>query len=770
MNNQNINIHKIPALYRGIIDCIREAVFIHDPDTGEVLDVNQPMLDMFRCQHKADVIGSNADKFSLGEPPYSSAEVAIWVKKAATEGPQLFKWRAKRLDGTLFWSEVSLTSLQIAGASFIIAVVRDISQRMKQETELEYSRSRYQALFENVNRAVAIYHPITTGDDLDFVIVDMNSSAERIEGLKREEVKGRSVLEIFPGIKDFGLFDVFEKVWRTGVPQHHPVAHYTDARIHGWRDNVVYKLPSGEIVAVYEDRSREKEMEEALRHSESLLKAIFDAVPAAICLVDPEKRIFKWISPYIENITGFKPSELIGKTPRILYATEEEYQRVGRAYRVFAKRDLVDMETVFQHKDGRKIAILLKAVKLEQDILCAIFDITDRKRADQERMEMERQLLHVQKLESLGVLAGGIAHDFNNLLMGIIGNAELLSMTLPEPSNAEKYINAIKRASDRASELCSQMLAYAGKGRVATEEFDISKKIEEMESILRVSISKTATLKFDLASGLPDIAADPAQISQVIMNLIVNASDALEDRPGTITVTTGSMECDCSYLSNVSLDEQLTEGTYVYLEVSDTGRGMDDSVKKRIFEPFFTTNFAGRGLGMAAIHGIVRGHHGGIKIDSEPGEGTTVRVLLPAARLNQMDPGLAGPVRLKGTGDTVLLVDDEAPLRELGREMLEVSGFSVLTAENGRAALEVFQKHMDEIKCVILDLTMPEMGGEEALRELKRIKPHAKIIISSGYNAENVTTRFNNQGIAGFLQKPYRIKELQTILKQVIEI
>lgn len=371
-------------------------------------------------------------------------------------------------------------------------------------------------------------------------------------------------------------------------------------------------------------------MVDALKLDETILKTIFNAVPAAICLVDVKTRRFEWISPYIEKITGHRPEELIGHTPRAFYADDQEYERVGEAYKCFVKQDLVEMEAVFQHKDGRLVNIFFTAVKLENKVLVAIVDISERKRAEQEKLEMERQLFHTQKLESLGILASGIAHDFNNLLMSIMGNTELLARSIASSPGCEKYITAIKNTVNKAAGICNQMLAYSGNGKFMVEATNLSRAVEDMVDMLEVSISRRIVLEMELDKDLPLIEADAAQIGQVIMNFVINASEAIGEQKGKIVIKTFSRFCDEEYLSTGYNDKPVSPGRYVFLEVSDTGCGMDEETIQRIFEPFFTTKFTGRGLGMAAVLGIVKGHNGTIKIDSSPGKGTSIKALFPA--------------------------------------------------------------------------------------------------------------------------------------------
>jgi CheY-like chemotaxis protein len=315
------------------------------------------------------------------------------------------------------------------------------------------------------------------------------------------------------------------------------------------------------------------------------------------------------------------------------------------------------------------------------------------------------------------------------------------------------------------------MLAYSGKGRFLVEELDLSDLVREMGRMMEVSISKKADVRYELATALPFVEADATQLRQVVMNLITNASEALGDGAGVIAVSTGQLECDRTYLELTHLDEGLREGRYVYLEVADTGCGMDEATRDRIFDPFFTTKFTGRGLGLAAVIGIARGHRGAIQVSSEQGKGSTFRILLPAAgssrpRPREEDLGASGAWAEHAT---VLLADDEEAVRDVGGRMLQTLGLRVLTAADGQEAVDLFRSRPGEIDCVVLDLTMPRLGGEEAFRELKRIRENVRVVLSSGYNEQEVLVKFAGQGVAGFLQKPYTAASLREALRQAFD-
>ncbi|MFT5208910.1 MAG: signal transduction histidine kinase/CheY-like chemotaxis protein [Flavobacterium sp.] len=419
----------------------------------------------------------------------------------------------------------------------------------------------------------------------------------------------------------------------------------------------------------------------------------------------------------------------------------------------------------------------VNAVGVISGLRAMIQDISERKQSEEEKLGLERQIQHAQKLESLGVLAGGIAHDFNNLVAIILGNADLALDGLSPHSPARENLHEIEVASRRGADLAKQMLAYSGKGMFVVEPVDLGEFVEEMGHLLDVSISKKAVLKYNFAENLPTFDGDATQIRQVIMNLIINASEAIGDRSGVIALSTGAMHCDPAYLEGTELsfasglDEPLSESLYVYLEVTDTGSGMTSETIRKIFDPFFTTKFAGRGLGMSATMGIMRGHKGGIKIYSELGKGTTFKMLFPANELleNGVTEKREESVTTTWQGEgTILIVDDEEAICAMGRNMVERMGFTALTAADGREAVEMFREHRTEIVCVLLDLTMPHMDGEEAFRELRRIQPDVKVILCSGYNMQDATQRFTGKGLADFLEKPYQMRKLREKLIKLL--
>lgn len=400
----------------------------------------------------------------------------------------------------------------------------------------------------------------------------------------------------------------------------------------------------------------------------------------------------------------------------------------------------------------------------------SITDITEQKEAETRRLALEYQMLQAQKLESLGLLAGGIAHDFNNLLTGILGNTDMLLYELPDYLPVQQKLIDIRKAAKKASELTKQMLAYSGKSTFTTEIIDLNGLIDEMSSLFDISISKKVKIIYSLDYETPCISGDTTQISQILMNLVLNASEAIENN-GEVKISTYMKECNSAEINTFNLNNNITPGNYLVLEISDNGAGIPSDKIKQIFDPFYTTKFTGRGLGLAAVSGIIRSHNAGLQVISRINEGTKFRIFFQPSQQRASSQVIEErkTIDLQKKHITVLVADDESYIRSLTSRMLKTAGFDVLLAENGIDAIRIFRQNIDKIGCIILDLTMPEMDGHEALIELRKISNKLPIIISSGYSEVDITPQFEGENISGFLQKPYQFDELLLIIDKAIK-
>ena len=391
-------------------------------------------------------------------------------------------------------------------------------------------------------------------------------------------------------------------------------------------------------------------------------------------------------------------------------------------------------------------------------------DVSALKEAEVEKLAIERKMLEAQKLESLGVLAGGIAHDFNNILTAVLAHAEMAHATLGPTDPVVPHLQQIEQAARRAADLCQQMLAYAGKGRLSVEPVDFSQLVRATASLLEISTAKNCRLDLQLATALPPVLADLTQLRQIVMNLVINAADAIGTRPdGCITVTTFSCHADTAELARALHQPVLPSGPYTGLEVRDNGAGMTPETLQRIFEPFFTTKFSGRGLGLSAVLGIVQSHRGALFVESDVGVGSTFRLLLPAAEATVPTPPVdkaARPQSRQKIAGTFLVVDDEESVRNVTAAVLRMHGATVLEAPDGNEALRLCAETPGPIDLILLDLTMPGISGEETLRRLRMLSRPHRVLVMSGYSEQETAKRCADLGTVGFLHKPFDLDEL----------
>jgi PAS domain S-box-containing protein len=510
----------------------------------------------------------------------------------------------------------------------------------------------------------------------------------------------------------------------------------------------------------------------ALVDSEQRATALFAQAPDAIFMLEGER-------PHVGKVLAANPAagDMHGVSPEALAGRHlADFQRPGghevlqRALENAPEDDRIRLEITHARDDGSMVDIEMHAqafrVRGHRYLLAFDRDITERRRNEAEKAAMEEKLRETQKLESLGLLAGGIAHDFNNLLTGILGHANLARRSTV-PSEIDACLEQVEQSTERAAELCGQMLAYAGKGRFEIGHVDLSAAVHETTSLIRASIGRTVRLELQLAMGLPIVEGDLTQIRQIIMNLVLNGAEATEDRAGVIRVTTGVMDADAAYLASTHLSPDLPEGSYVFLEVADNGRGMNAETVTRIFDPFFSTKFTGRGLGLAAVLGIVRGHNGALKVESQEGVGTTFRLLLPASTvIASAEVETVEPAPIWHGRGLALVVDDEPSVRHVATRMLVSMGFEVETAASGAEAAELLHERPAEaFSVVLLDLTMPGSRGDETYRELSAIRPGLPIILMSGYSHQEASTLFEGEDLAGFLQKPFRLDKLRELVR-----
>ncbi|MGC8827222.1 MAG: PAS domain-containing hybrid sensor histidine kinase/response regulator [Anaerolineae bacterium] len=773
----------------------------------------------------------------------------------------------------------------------------------RRSEELALMELRYRALFDYIRSPVAVYRAVDDGKD--FIIVDFNRAAERTEKVQREHIIGRSVREVFPGVEDFGLFEVFQRVYRTGKPELYGAGFYQDGRIAGWRENYVYKLPTGEVVAAYEDLTQRKEAEHAWREAEQRLRLITEQAPITIWSTDRDLRVTYHTEPLSPEMRRLAAADrILGRT---LYEIADElYDRNWETISA-ARRALAGETVQYEHRasDGRILFSTVAPLRDEAGRITGVvgvaIDITERIETQRaltasehrlrliakhalinvwttdrdlrityhsgpiteemrqiqetkgllgrtlyeihaelygpdvrspgldaslralagetvqyerrtpddhyiintvsplyddsghivgtigigidvtERRRLEEQLQQAQRLEAVGQLAAGIAHDFNSILTAILGNANLARLTAP--ASIQPLLAEIERGARRAAQLTKQLLAFARKSAIYMSPVDVNALVREAVAFLRETIDRRIEISVQLAEGLPLIQADPTQLHQVLVNLILNARDALlplleeahpretAGRPLLISIKT-----DFVHVEQVPPHSLLNAapGDYVRITVHDTGIGMDKAVQEHIFEPFFTTKGPGKGtgLGLAIVYGIIAQHKGWINVYSEPGTGTAFRIYLPAAPA-KAPAGAPAPAvtEERPTGsETILVVDDEDSIRSLLTRSLPAYGYRILTAQDGLEALEIYRRQGSEIDLVLLDLSMPGVSGREVLAQLLEMAPQARVLIASGYAAGSQAVQgLLEAGARGYITKPYQLDELLRAIRQTLD-
>ena len=521
------------------------------------------------------------------------------------------------------------------------------------------------------------------------------------------------------------------------------------------------------------EAAQRRATEQQLRASEEQFRAVVDEMPVLYAAFDREGGVLCW-NKACERVTGYRADEVIGN-PDVANRLLPDV-RMRMRFEAARRIDTSDSPIEWQltAKDGSRH--ILRALLMHQRVRLpgwpawgVAFDVTGERQAEATQRMLEERLQQARQFESLGMLAGGIAHDFNNLLTGILGNADLALADLAEDARASESVRLIEQAARRATELTRQLLAYSGKERIEFHPTDVSPLVADITKLIDVSVTKRCRVQLALRDRLPAVEADATRLRQVVMNLVLNAAEAVGGDGGTVTVKTDLVHADRALLSQGYIADELPEGMYVLIEVSDTGLGMTDAVKKRIFEPFFSTKFQGRGLGLAAALGTVRSHRGTMIVQSTVGEGTTFSVLLPASNRIVMAASIpAAPKSWKGQG-LVLVVDDEESVRKVAARMLDRMGFRVAHASDGQAALEMFERAPGDYAAVLLDLTMPRMGGQEALAAIRRICPDVPVVLSSGYHEPDAVKSMEAAHGVQFIQKPYKYDELATRMRDALE-
>ena len=772
---------------RQIIEIEPECVKILSPE-GTLLEMNPAGLAMIEATSFDQVRGCPLGDLIV---PEHRADFAEMHERAMAGGTGRCEFAIKTLKGTPRWLETHAVPYRNGQRAIVgvLGITRDVTQRKEAEEAVRESEARFRRLIDYAPEAVMLLD-IAAGR-----FVQVNSAAERLFKLAAVELCQVGPAQLSPPTQP------------DGRPSSEKAAEFVSRAIAGetpvfeWthRDSEGRDIPTevrllrldlggrvvvrGSTTDITERKRAEEErthLLHSLEESQVRLQTLVRNLPgmAYRCLNDPNWTM-SYVSEGCEAVTSYGRDELENNRTiayaDLIHADDRDWLW-AKCQKSLDARTPCQNEYRILDRQGRERWVSERAsgVYAEDGALLAIDgfiqDITAARQAKIEREQLDRKMQETQKLESLGVLAGGIAHDFNNLLTAILGNASIAQIELPPGSSVQDCLEQINEASLRAADLCKQMLAYSGRGRFVVQKLDLGELVEQTAQMLQISISKKSVLRYRLEKGLPPVEVDATQLRQVIMNLVINASEAIGNASGVISVSTGLTRVDRHYLHGTLMDPDLPEGDYVFLEVSDSGCGMSAETQARIFDPFFTTKFTGRGLGLAAVLGIVRGHKGAMKVYSEVGRGTTFKLLFPAAtganETASERPAASVGWQAKGT---VLVVDDEETMRSTISRMMRIIGLEPVLASDGREAIEIFRSMPDEFVLVLLDLTMPHLDGEQTFTELRRLRPEVRVVLMSGFNAQEALVRFPGKGLASFLQKPFTISSLSATLKEVLD-
>lgn len=686
------------------------------------------------------------------------ADVELAEKLARGEIPS-YKMEKRYItkSGDVLWINLTASTVvdEEGKALYYLAMIEDISDRKRSDNALRESEQTLSTLVGENPESILL-------TDTNGIILKCSRMTAQRFSLPMEEIIGSCFYDLLPPEVAEERRRRAQEVIATGRP-----VRFEDIRFERIIDNHVQPVldADGKVVRLVILGIDITELREAVELQKRLATAIEQSAEAVV--ISDAEGVIQYVNPATERITGYEKAEIIGKTPRIFESGEHEPAFFERLWKTVQSGNTWSGRIINKKKDGT-LYHEDATISPVRDASGKITNFVSVQRNITENLELTKQLFQSQKMEAVGTLAGGIAHDFNNLLTIVLGYSEILLTDRDEQDPAYADLKRINQAGQKGAELVQRILAFSRKSEVKLRPLNLNQQIDQLRKMLARTIPKMIEIELKLVEGLHPVNADPTQMDQVLMNLALNARDAMSDR-GTLTIET----------ANVTLDDEYTwkhlgmgPGEYVLLSVSDTGCGMDKETVEHIFEPFFTTKEAGKGtgLGLAMVYGIITQHGGQIRCYSEPAHGTSFRIYLPALEPEKEASEIQDRAAMPGRGtETILLVDDEEFVRDLGKRILASSGYTVLTAVDGAQALEVYRKERNRISLIILDLIMPEMGGTQCLQEILRIDPKAKVLIASGFALTGRTKEPLDMGAVGFVGKPYNIREVLRTVRDILD-
>ena len=764
LETQLVEGEQFAARFRCIFRAIPDATVFADTKR-RIVAVNPALTNIFGYE-KEELLGKRTQIVYSSKQDYEELGRTRFNLQAE-EKLKPYEMTYRKKGGEVFTCEVVAATVKDDDGNAIgfLGILRDITERKRAEAALQEREERYRTLASNIPGAVywcdenwRIHfmsdgiHEISGYPASDFVADKVRSFASVMhpEDIKVVEEKVSDCLS-----KEIPVEVEYRMICADGsIRWIHDKAQgilNEDGKLK-WFDGVLF------------DITERKQAEKALKTQARILDNMVEGVN-----VSDENGIIFFANPAFDAMFGYEPGELIDKPVSILNACtpEENVRRVAEVIEQLKTHGVWSGELNNIRKDGTQFITYARVSALEvsgkQYWISVQEDITDHKRAEEEKKEFEARLQQAQRLEAIGTLAGGIAHNFNNLLMAIQGNVSLMLYDIDPAHPFYEFLTSIKSEVENGAKLTAQFLGYARKGKYFPQPLNLNQLVKKASSTIGAT-KKEISIHRELADDLFAIEADQAQIQQVLLNLLINAADAMPGGGDLILKTANVIDKD---MKDKVYDPK--PGNYVQLTVTDTGSGMDKETQERIFEPFFTTKemASGTGLGLASVYGIIKGHGGYVDVESEPGRGTTFTVYLPATEKTVEETLQPSEPIVKGT-ETILLVDDEDRVMDVGTKLLEKLGYTVLEARGGKEAVEIYKENKDRIDLVLLDMVMPRMGGGEAYDKMKEINPDVKVLLSSGYDIDSEAKEILARGCNAFIQKPFGMQELSQNIREVL--
>ena len=747
--------------FAAIFNAVGEAIFVHDAVTGEILDVNQRMCEMYGYSHD-EALRCDVGALSAGIPPYTASEALAGIQAAVAGVPQVFDWHARTKAGRLFWVEVSLRPAKIGTADRLLAVVRDISDRKRAEEEKNTAIARFQTLVDSLDALVYV------ADMETHELLFINSYGKNVWGDIAGKICWQSLQTGQSGPCSFctnqQLLDA------GGRPTDTLIWEFRNTVTGDWyecRDQAI-QWTDGRLVRmeIAINITPRKAAEEALAAEKERLTVTLRSIGDGVITTDIDGGIIL-LNAVAEELTGWSQDEAQGRSLTEVFHIIHEQTRQpceNPAEKVISSGQIIGLanHTALIARDGRERKIADSGAPIRDregrtiGVVLVFRDVTERQR-------MEEQLVKVQKLESVGVLAGGIAHDFNNLLAAILGNINLALLDDDMREGTRKLLSDAEKASIRAKGLTRQLLTFSKGGEPVKETASISDIIRDSADF--VLHGSNVSCVYSLPGDLWLVDIDRDQMSQVIQNIIINAMHAMP-AGGTIRIDCDNIDSPASPTASLSSADK-----YIKIDISDSGSGIPETLINKIFDPYFSTKEEGSGLGLTITHSIISKHGGSISVQSRPGEGTTFTIYLPASTRQQKRSEEA--MKTAGHKAKIMIMDDEKLIRDVTSAMLNLLGHEVIPAKDGKEAIKLYQQHNDAgepIDIIIMDLTIPGgMGGKEAVGEILTINPRAKVIVSSGYSHDPVMAHYQDHGFIAALVKPFQLQDFTDALNQALK-